>query len=231
MSASASASSAHANAETIAKLDRAWRAEYADEFNDDSEPINGYRLFRELWDLLDPDSTILTHESGTSRDIQSVFYKSTVPRSYLGWGQSSQLGFSVGLTLGAKLANPDKLVVTVMGDGAVGMTGMDWETAARENIPTLTIIKHDTVFSGYMRHIPVSIEKFDGRTLHGDYAGVAAALGCHAEIRVTALSDLRPHRARARDSRDERRSAGGRRRDDGRDHARDASRARRASGR
>ncbi len=184
------------NSETIARLDREWRAEYADEFNDDSEPINGYHLFRELWDLLDPDSTILTHESGTSRDIQSVFYKSTVPRSYLGWGQSSQLGFSVGLTLGAKLANPDKLVVTVMGDGAVGMTGMDWETAARENIPTLTIIKHDTVFSGYMRHIPVSIEKFDGRTLHGDYAGVAAALGCHAES-VTALSDLRPALERA----------------------------------
>ena len=119
-----------------------------------------------------------------------------MPRSYIGWGQSSQLGFSVGLTLGAKLANPDKLVVTVMGDGAVGMTGMDWETAARENIPTLTIVKHDTLFSGYTRHIPLSIEKYSGRTLHGDYAGVAAALGCHAES-VTALSDLRPAIERA----------------------------------
>ena len=119
-----------------------------------------------------------------------------MPRSYLGWGQSSQLGFSVGATLGAKLANPDKLVATVMGDGAVGMTGMDWETAARENIPTLTIVKHDTVFSGYTRYIPESIEKFDGRSLYGDYAGVASALGCHAE-RVTAPGDLRPAIERA----------------------------------
>ncbi len=78
-----------------------------------------------------------------------------------------------------------------MGDGAVGMTGMDWETAARENIPTLTIVKRDTVFSGSTRYIPESIERLGGRSVYGDYAGVAAALGCHAE-RVTAPGDLRP---------------------------------------
>ena len=97
---------------------------------------------------------MLTHESGASRDIQSVFYQSGPPRSYLGWGQSSQLGFSLGLAMGAKLANPDKLVVNVMGDASVGMTGMDWETASRNDIPILTVIKHDSIFSGYDRNIP-----------------------------------------------------------------------------
>ncbi|MDE2767784.1 MAG: thiamine pyrophosphate-dependent enzyme, partial [Chloroflexota bacterium] len=155
-----------------------------------------YRMLRELWSVLDPDTTMLTHESGASRDIQSVFYQSTVPRSYLGWGQSSQLGFSIGLAMGAKMANPDKTVVNVMGDGAVGMTGMDWETAARENLPILSVIKHDAIFSGYDKNIPESIEKFGASTLHGDYAGVAAALGCHAES-VTAIGDLRPAFERA----------------------------------
>ena len=103
---------------------------------------------------------MVTHESGATRDIQCVFYESTVPRSYLGWGQSSQLGFSLGLAMGAKLANPDKLVVNVMGDGAAGMTGMDWETASRENIPILSVIKNDAIFSGYDRNIPTAIEKF-----------------------------------------------------------------------
>ena len=65
-------------------------------------PIDGYRMFRELWALLDPTETIITHESGSSRDIQSVFYTSTRPRGYLGWGQSTQLGYSIGGAMGAR---------------------------------------------------------------------------------------------------------------------------------
>ena len=172
------------NADLIASTKKAWFAEYEPLFSDDSSPVNGYRMFRELWNTVDPDTTMITHESGASRDIQSVFYQSTVPRSYLGWGQSSQLGFSIGLAMGAKLANPDKLVVNVMGDGSVGMTGMDWETAVRERAPIMTVIKHDSVFSGYDRAIPEAIKHYGTSTQTGDYAGVAAALGCHTE-RVT----------------------------------------------
>ena len=178
-------------AHTLASIRTSWMEEYGSLFDDDSEPINGYRMFRELWSVVQPHPSMLTHESGTSRDIQCVFYQAGEPRSYLGWGQSSQLGFSLGLAMGAKMANPDKLVVNVMGDAAVGMTGMDWETAARENIPILTVVKHDSIFSGYDRFIPESIARYKVSTETGDYAAVAAALGCHAE-KVEKLSDLRP---------------------------------------
>ena len=67
---------------------------------------------------------------GISRDIQSVFWRARTPRSYLAWGHSTQLGFSLGLAMGAKLAHPDKIVVNVMGDAVRGTTGMDWETAS-----------------------------------------------------------------------------------------------------
>src|SRR5206468_10676721 len=40
---------------TIARLKRDWRAEYEKEFSDEGTPINGYRMFRELWNVLDPD--------------------------------------------------------------------------------------------------------------------------------------------------------------------------------
>ena len=76
---------------TIAAIKANWLSDYEAQFADEREPINAYRMFRELWSLLDPDTTMITHESGASRDIQSVFYESTIPRSYLGWGQSSQL--------------------------------------------------------------------------------------------------------------------------------------------
>ena len=181
---------------TVARLRADWLADYEAEFADDSAPINGYRMFRELWSVLDPDETILTHESGASRDIQCVFYQAGGPRSYLGWGQSSQLGFSLGLAMGAKVANPDKLVVNVMGDGAVGMTGMDWETASRNDIPILSVVKHDSIFSGYDKNIPVAIERYKASTMTGDYAAVAEALGCHAE-KVTELAGLKPALMRA----------------------------------
>jgi thiamine pyrophosphate-dependent acetolactate synthase large subunit-like protein len=174
----------------IASLKAAWLAEYESEFADDSAPINGYRMFRDLWSVLDPDTTILTHESGASRDIQCVFYEATVPRSYIGWGHSTQLGFSLGLGMGAKLANPGKTVVNVMGDGAIGMTGMDMETASRSGIPILTVIKHDSVFSGYPANYPESEELYRAIRQDGDYAGVARALGWHAE-RVESPKDLR----------------------------------------
>ena len=182
--------------ETLGELRRAWLAEYEPLFSDESAPINGYRMFRELWAALDPDETMITHESGASRDIQSVFYRATIPRSYLGWGQSSQLGFSLGLAMGAKLANPDKLVVNVMGDGSVGMTGMDWETAVRSDIPILTVVKHDSIFSGYDRNIPDAVERFQTSSQFGDYAAIAAALGCHAE-KVTQAAELGPAFERA----------------------------------
>ena len=184
------------NVDLIASIKKAWLAEYEPLFSDDSSPVNGYRMFRELWNTVDPDTTMITHESGASRDIQCVFYQSTVPRSYLGWGQSSQLGFSIGLAMGAKIANPDKLVVNVMGDGSVGMTGMDWETAVRERAPIMTVIKHDSVFSGYDRAIPEAVKRYGTSTQTGDYAGVAAALGCYTE-RVTEPGGLRSAYERA----------------------------------
>jgi thiamine pyrophosphate-dependent acetolactate synthase large subunit-like protein len=177
-------------AATIARLKRDWRAEYESEFSDEGTPINGYRMFRELWNVLDPETTILTHESGASRDIQCVFYESTVPRSYVGWGHSTQLGFSLGMSLGAKLANPSKTVVNVMGDGAIGMTGMDLETASREGIPILTVIKHDGVFSGYPANYPISDSRYHAIRQGGDYAALAKSLGWHGE-RVDSPADLR----------------------------------------
>lgn len=187
---------AKATASTLADIRARWLADFEPLFSDDSAPINGYRMFRELWSLLDPAQTIITHESGSSRDIQSVFYTATTPRGYLGWGQSTQLGFSIGAGMGAKLANPDKVVVNVMGDAAIGMTGLDLETAARENIPMLTVIKHDEIFSGYYRFMPLAIERFGAARQTGDYAGMARSLGLHAE-RIESPAELRPGFERA----------------------------------
>ena len=72
-----------------------------------------------------------------------------MPRGYIGWGHSTQLGFSLGCAMGAKLACPGKLVVNFMGDTAFGMVGMDVETAVREQIPILTVLLNNSAMGNY----------------------------------------------------------------------------------
>ena len=76
---------------------------------------------------VDRSQTIVTHDSGHPRDQMIPFYEATTPRGYLGWANSSQLGYGLGIAMGAKLGAPEKLVVNIMGDAAIGMAGMDIE--------------------------------------------------------------------------------------------------------
>ena len=187
----------------LAALRQGQLAEYEAEFNDPGTPINGYRLFAELWRELRRRPSTLIHESGTSRDIQAPFYRTREPADYLGWGQSTQLGFSLGAAMGAKLADPGRWVVNAMGDAAVGMTAMDWETAVREQIPITTVVKHDSKFSGYAaNHIPESAAKFGSDSAGGDYAAVARALGC-VGIRVENPGELQDALKRAQEANEE----------------------------
>ena len=64
--------------------------------------------------VVDPRGAVVTHDSGSPRDQLLPFYRAVSPRSYLGWGKSHALGTGLGLTIGAKLAAPDKFAVNFM---------------------------------------------------------------------------------------------------------------------
>src|SRR5207244_3585040 len=70
------------------------------------------------------------------------FYRAA-PGGYIGFGKSHALGCGLGLIMGAKLAAPEKLCINWMGDSAFSMVGTDFETAARNNIPILTIVSNN----------------------------------------------------------------------------------------
>ena len=150
----------------------------------DETPINPYRVIHELMALVDRRRTIITHDSGMPRDQLSPFWETLIPRGYLGWGKSTQLGSSLGFAMGAKLAARDKLVIQFLGDTAFGMCGLDPETAVRERIPILTILVNNGLMGGYERWIPIASQKYRSRYLSGDYAKVAEGLGVAAQ-RVT----------------------------------------------
>ena len=94
-----------------------------------------YRVIWEFMNTIDPSEAIVTHDSGSPRDQIMPFYVSGGPGTYIGWGKSHGLGTGLGLNMGAKIAAPEKFVVNFMGDAAFGMTGLDFETAVRSDIP------------------------------------------------------------------------------------------------
>ncbi len=168
-------------ADEVKKVKDEWLEQWMPLLTSDETPINPYRVIWDFMHAVDRDKTILTHDSGHPRDQTIPFYRPTVPRGYLGWGNSSQLGYSLGLSMGAKLAAPDKLVATIMGDAAIGMCGMDIETASRHQIPVLMLVLNNHVLSGYSRNYPVAAELYGFTELYGEYANVAKALGAYGE--------------------------------------------------
>jgi acetolactate synthase-1/2/3 large subunit len=180
----------------IAAAKQAWLAEWRSKLTSDEVPINPYRVIHELMRLVDRNRTIITHDSGMPRDQLAPFWESLIPRGYLGWGKSSQLGSSLGFALGAKLALPDRLVIQFLGDTAFGMCGMDLETAVRERIPILTVLVNNGTMGGYERWIPIASQKYHSRYLSGDYTKIAEGLGIVAE-RVTQPAEIVPALRRA----------------------------------
>jgi thiamine pyrophosphate-dependent acetolactate synthase large subunit-like protein len=131
----------------------------------------------------------MTHDSGSPREQMMPFWETTAAGSYMGWGKSTQLGYGLGITMGAKLAAPKKLCVNVMGDAAIGMTGMDIETASRNRIGILTVVFNNGVMGAERDVLKVSDEKYGAMTVGGNYTKVAEGLNVAAR-RVEKPGDI-----------------------------------------
>jgi acetolactate synthase-1/2/3 large subunit len=173
----------------IAKSHEEFLAKWAPKRNSNDAPLNPYRVLRDLYDTVDVHNTIITHDAGSPRDQLSPFWKSVEPLSYIGWGKTTQLGYGLGLAMGAKLARPDKLCINVWGDAAIGFTGMDFETAVRERIPIMSILLNNFSMAIELKVMPISTEKFRSTDISGDYAAMARAFGGYGE-RVTKPEDI-----------------------------------------
>ena len=178
-----------ATQQRIAKLKAEWLAEWHAKRAHNEAPINPYRVLRELHRAVDIDNTVITHDAGSPRDQLSPFWESTTPLSYIGWGKTTQLGYGLGLAMGAKVAQPAKTCVNVWGDAAIGFTGMDFETAARERIPILSVLMNNFSMAIEIPIMRVAQEKYGSTDISGNYADMAKAFGGYGE-RVTDPNDI-----------------------------------------
>jgi len=182
---------ANAISSEITRIREEWLNEWKPKLTSDATPLSPYRVIYDLMQTVDMDNTVITHDAGSPRDQLAPFWRPTAPLGYFGWGKTTQLGYGLGLAMGAKLAQPDKLCINVWGDAAIGFTGMDFETAVRERIPILSILFNNFSMAIELKVMAVATEKFRSTDISGNYADMARAFGGYGE-RVTDPSQIIP---------------------------------------
>ena len=173
-----------------------WLTQWLPRLTSEDVPLSPYRVLWDLMHTVDRANTIITHDAGSPRDQLSPFWECVAPLTYLGWGKTTQLGYGLGLVMGAKLIAPKKLCVNVWGDAAIGHTGMDFETAVRERIPILSILLNNFSMAMELPVMKVATEKFRSTDISGNYADMARAFGAYGE-RVIQPAEIIPAIQRA----------------------------------
>jgi acetolactate synthase-1/2/3 large subunit len=161
-----------------------WMGGWMSLLTSNEKPLSPYRVIYDLLQTVDVANTIVTHDAGSPRDEMIPFWKAVTPLSYLGWGKTTQLGYGFGLTMGAKVAHPEKLCINFWGEAAIGMTGMDFETCVRCQIPVMSILSNNFGMKTEYAAMKLSHEKYRTCDISGNYAEFAKAMGGYGE-RVT----------------------------------------------
>lgn len=124
-------------------------AQYREAMASDDKPINPYRVYAGLMEVLDPYNSFITHESGNTRDQLSTVYDTLVPRGFLGWGNVSTLGFGLAGALAAKLAFPERPCVVVTGEAGLGYMLGNLEVPVRQKLGITVVHISNGGFGGY----------------------------------------------------------------------------------
>jgi len=161
----------------------------------DAAPIHRLRLLRDLNKVLRKDA-ILSAESGATHGWFLYGFKSYSP--ILEPGDLSCMGSGWCMAMAAKLAYPDRQVVSVIGDGAFMMTLNELATAVNNKIPVVVVVCHNGVYGNVRRK---QYEHFEGRFAGSelnipDLAKVAESLGAYGQ-RVEKPEEIIPALERA----------------------------------
>lgn len=129
-----------------------------------------------------PDDAIITNDSGNFTGWLQRYYQFNEAKTYIG-PTSGAMGYALPSALGAKLAFPDRKVVSVSGDGGFMMTLQELETSKRQRIPITAIVINNNMYGTIRMH---QERHYPGRVIgteltNPDYVTLARAFGVHAE--------------------------------------------------
>ena len=153
------------------------------ELQDARAPLHPLRVYGELAEVLDRDAIVIG-DGGDFVSYAGRVVDSFEPGCWLDPGPFGCLGSGPGYALAAKLARPERQVVLLLGDGAFGFAGMEWDTLARHGVNVVGVIGNNGVW-GLEKH---PMEFLYGYSVAADlrpgtrYDLVAQALGCEGEL-------------------------------------------------
>ncbi len=176
------------------------RAAEVAELTDPRAPLHPMRVYGELAQLLDRDA-IVVGDGGDFVSYAGRVVDSYQPGCWLDPGPFGCLGSGPGYALAAKLAHPERQVLLLLGDGAFGFAGMEFDTLARHGVAVVAVIGNNGIWA-LEKH---PMESLYGYSVAADlrpgtrYDELARALGCHGEL-VSTPAELRPALERAFES-------------------------------
>ncbi|MFJ8247137.1 thiamine pyrophosphate-dependent enzyme [Peribacillus asahii] len=152
-----------------------------------------------MYDLINriPKDTIITSDAGNFFGWLSRYYRFEQENSYIG-PTSGAMGYGLPAAIGAKVAQPDRNVVSFSGDGGFMMTMQELETAVREKIPVISIVVNNNMYGTIRAH---QEKHFPNRVIateltNPNFAELAKLFGAHGE-RVEKNEDFIPALERA----------------------------------
>lgn len=169
-----------------------WLNEFLEQGHSDQVPLHPLRVVKEIRDFF-PRNAISVVDGGNTALWAHYLNRIYEPNTFLFASDSGHLGVGMGYAIGAQLANPDKDVYAIMGDGSFMFNVQDLETARRLKLPIVIIILNDCAYgmikagqdSAYDKRY-IGVDLFDVR-----YDRLAESMDCFG-IRVTKPVEIRP---------------------------------------
>ncbi|UOR10222.1 thiamine pyrophosphate-binding protein [Halobacillus amylolyticus] len=164
---------------------------------DNSFPMMPQRILADVRDVL-PKDAYLTTDVGWNKNGVGQQFPIYEAGSILTPGGFATMGFGAPAAMGAKVAAPDKVVVSLVGDGGFGQNPALLATAAEENIPVIWIVMNNSAYGTI-----AGLEKAHFDTTHGtvftkdgesytpDYASIAKAYGVDG-VKINSAEEFKP---------------------------------------
>ncbi|HEX8074212.1 MAG TPA: acetolactate synthase [Thermoleophilaceae bacterium] len=173
------------------------RAAEREELADPRAPLHPMRVYGELAQVLDRDAIVIG-DGGDFVSYAGRMMETYEPGCWMDPGPYGCLGSGPGYAIAAKLARPDRQVCLLLGDGAFGFSGLEFDTMVRHGLPVVGVMGNNGIW-GLEKH---PMEFLYGYSVAADlqsglrYDRVVEALGGHGEL-VTEPAGLKPALERA----------------------------------
>jgi len=173
------------------------RAAEHEDSADDRAPLHPMRVYRELGQVLDRDAVVIG-DGGDFVSFAGRVIETYEPGCWMDPGPYGCLGAGPGFALAAKIARPERQVCLLLGDGAFGFSGLEFDTFVRHDVPVVGVMGNNGIWA-LEKH---PMEFLYGYSVAADlqpgcrYDEVVRVLGGHGEL-VQRPEELRPALERA----------------------------------